>query len=294
MGWLWSSGPAPATRTTTTTTEGNPRDFSTRTTTSTATTESQSAPKAPEPTTYSDPEIAKFLAQLQAEFGSPKPPTQTTVPGPRAADASPNPQEPAPASSSSSWWPSLGSSSHPTQATTPSTPTPTIPSSPSSQAQAAADPTPNRLDPVSEALLPTTMSCRSAFDAAFHCNSLGGQWLSVYREGGVRSCSEHWDDFWFCMRTRAYSGPAKADAIRDHYRRKEVARYHAPGKPSSLDVWEARTEMLPPGTAFSRPYVKPDVSDEEWRLREMEYWRAVREGLKAEEDARVAAAAEGR
>lgn len=129
------------------------------------------------------------------------------------------------------------------------------------------------------------MSCRQAFDAAFHCNSLGGQWLSVYREGGVRSCSEHWDDFWFCMRARAYSSPAKEDAIRDRYRRKELARYHAPGKPSSADVWEPRTELLPPGSAFANPYVKPDVSDEEWRRREMEHWRAVREMLKAEEEA---------
>lgn len=130
------------------------------------------------------------------------------------------------------------------------------------------------------------MSCRQAFDAAFHCNSLGGQWLSVYREGGVRSCSEKWDDFWFCMRTRAYApGSAKDDAVRDHYRRKELARYHGPGKPSSLDVWEPRTELLPPGSAFAHPYVRPDVGDEEWRRREIEHWRAVRQALEAEEEA---------
>lgn len=137
------------------------------------------------------------------------------------------------------------------------------------------------------------MSCRQAFDAAFHCNSLGGQWLSVYREGGVRSCSEHWDDFWFCMRARAYSGPLKEDAIRDRYRRRELARYHAPGAPSSADVWEPRTELLAPGSAFAHPYVKPDVGDEEWRLREMEHWRAVRQMLKAEEEAEAAGRGDG-
>ncbi|KAI1765862.1 hypothetical protein GGR53DRAFT_488560 [Hypoxylon sp. FL1150] len=126
------------------------------------------------------------------------------------------------------------------------------------------------------------MSCRNAFDAAFHCNSLGGQWTSVYREGSVRSCSEHWDDFWFCMRTRAYSHPQKEEAIRAYYRAKEWAKYHAPGRPSSADVWEARTEKIEPGTAFRESLDMPDVSDEEWRRREIERRRQVQEMLSRE------------
>jgi len=54
-------------------------------------------------------------------------------------------------------------------------------------------------------LLPTEMSCRQAFDAAFYCQSLGGQFNNLYRYGSIRSCSENWKDFWFCMRTRSYT-----------------------------------------------------------------------------------------
>lgn len=146
--------------------------------------------------------------------------------------------------------------------------------------------TPDRLDPISESLLPTTMSCRNAFDAAFHCNSLGGQWTSVYRAGSVRSCSEQWDDFWFCMRTRAYAPPQKEEAIRAHYRAKEWAKYHAPGRTSSADVWEARTDKVEPGTAFRESLDMPDVSDEEWRRREIERRRQVQEMLSREEGRR--------
>jgi hypothetical protein len=57
---------------------------------------------------------------------------------------------------------------------------------------------------VEESLLPTEMSCRQAFDAAFYCQSLGGQFNNLYRYGNIRSCSENWRDFWFCMRTKSY------------------------------------------------------------------------------------------
>jgi hypothetical protein len=56
-----------------------------------------------------------------------------------------------------------------------------------------------------EDLLPTEMSCRQAFDAAFYCQSLGGQFNNLYRYGGIRNCSENWKDFWFCMRTKSYA-----------------------------------------------------------------------------------------
>ncbi|KAI1084394.1 hypothetical protein F5B20DRAFT_294476 [Whalleya microplaca] len=141
-----------------------------------------------------------------------------------------------------------------------------------------------RLDPVAESLLPTTMSCQQAFDHAYGCNSLSGQFIAVYREGAMRTCSEHWEAFWFCMRTRAYSGTAKADAIRAHYRARDVAKYRAPGRRSSEDVWEPRRERLQPGEAFSEPYEHPDLDDEEWRRFEIEHRRRVQEMLRAEEE----------
>ncbi|KAI0131313.1 hypothetical protein F4814DRAFT_405641 [Daldinia grandis] len=127
------------------------------------------------------------------------------------------------------------------------------------------------------------MSCRQAFDAAYHCNSLGGQWVSVYRSGTMRSCSEHWDDFWFCMRARTYSGPQKEEAIRAYYRRKEYLKYHAPGRPSSVDVWEPRDEKVQPDTAFREHLDMPNISDEEWRRLEMERRRQVQEQLQLPE-----------
>jgi hypothetical protein len=58
-------------------------------------------------------------------------------------------------------------------------------------------------------ILPIEMSCRQAFDAAFYCQSLGGQFNNLYRYGGIRSCSQHWNDFWFCMRMKSYSAEQK-------------------------------------------------------------------------------------
>ncbi|KAI1127974.1 hypothetical protein F5Y10DRAFT_182944 [Nemania abortiva] len=275
MGWLWSSGQAPKS-----TTQGA---------NATGTTENQSLPpKAPE-STYSDPEIAKFMAQLQQEFGdsgntSPKAPSPV-IPEPRA-DSTPILSQ-AQAAPSSSWWPSWGTSTtQPTQSTTatPPPPPPTTSTQPFSySAPTPQEQQPTHLDPLSESLLPTTMSCRQAFDQAFHCNSLGGQWTSVYRSGSVRSCSEQWDDFWFCMRTRAYSPPQKEEAIRAHYRQKELRKY-GPGMPSSTDVWEPRAEKLAPNSAFQVRYEKPDIDDEEWRRLEIQHRRNVQRMLREEEE----------
>lgn len=81
---------------------------------------------------------------------------------------------------------------------------------------------------------------------------MGGQWNAVYRYGEMRSCTEHWDDFWFCMRTKGYSPEMRAKAIKEHYRAKEFFKYKA-GKPSSEDVWESRDEKLPEGSTFKMP-----------------------------------------
>ena len=124
-------------------------------------------------------------------------------------------------------------------------------------------------DPLSEELLPTDMSCRQAFDLAWGCNALGGQFNAVYRYGNMRSCTEHWDDFWFCMRAKNYTGEVKENMIRQHYRNKAYAKY-GNGKPSSEDVWESREAKLPPGSAFSEKFDPPTVGDYEWRRSEAE------------------------
>lgn len=126
-------------------------------------------------------------------------------------------------------------------------------------------------EPLSEQLLPRTMSCREAFDAAFYCNSLGGQFNNLYRYGTVRSCSENWSDFWFCMRTRTLGDKEKEEAIKARYREKEKRRYGRDeiGK-SSEDVWKSREKKMEWGEAFNTPFPDLPANDEEWNRMERE------------------------
>jgi uncharacterized protein DUF3128 len=133
-------------------------------------------------------------------------------------------------------------------------------------------------EPLSEQLLPKTMSCRVAFDEAFYCNSFGGRFNDLYRYGNLRSCSENWDNFWFCMRTRGYSEKEKEAAIKEHYRKKETMKYaKALGKESSEDVWKSREKKLEWGEAFNVPFPDFDGSDEDWNRQQAE-WRKRVEG----------------
>jgi hypothetical protein len=135
---------------------------------------------------------------------------------------------------------------------------------------------------MSEHVLPTTLSCRDAFDYAWHCHTPGAQWNAVYRYGSVRTCSELWDDFWFCMRTKSYSPEMRAEAIKEHYRAKEETKYGG-GKPSSEDVWESRAERLPPGKAFSESFDAPIEDDAEFQRVDAERRRKIKEMMAAEE-----------
>lgn len=203
-----------------------------------------------------DPEIQKFLELLAGDTA----PKQKSAPQPNSSTTSTtssSSSKPADDSSSSSWF-SLKASRDRSEDLNPDAP-------------------PH--DAISEALLPTEMSCRQAFDLAWSCNSLGGQWNAVYRHGEMRSCSDQWDDFWFCMRTKSLVGEAKAQAVRQHYRNREHKKYHAPGRPSSEDIWQAREGRLPPGAAFSQSIDVPAVSDEEWRKLENERRKEIRQGL---------------
>ncbi|RAH64266.1 EMI1 family protein [Aspergillus aculeatinus CBS 121060] len=128
----------------------------------------------------------------------------------------------------------ISQKSHDQQRSTPETPsldTTTSSSNPHSP--------PNSIAP--DSLYPDTMSCRSAFDYAFFCQSFGGQFVNVYRYGELRSCSEHWSNFWLCMKTRTWGDERRKEAIRDHYRKKAI-KYKT--GPSSEDVWDVRTESI--------------------------------------------------
>lgn len=139
-------------------------------------------------------------------------------------------------------------------------------------------------EPISEQLLPTTMSCRDAFDAAFYCNSMGGQFNNLYRYGTVRACSENWNDFWFCMRTRTHGEKEKAEAIRSRYRDKERMKYGR-GKShdlesedagrSSEDIWKSRERMVEWGEAFNKSFPSFQGNDEEWNAKEKERRKAI-------------------
>ncbi|EOA91988.1 uncharacterized protein SETTUDRAFT_18648 [Exserohilum turcica Et28A] len=95
--------------------------------------------------------------------------------------------------------------------------------------------TSDELDPT----LPRSMSCRAAFDSAFYCSSLGGHFNDVYRYGQLRSCSDHWNDFWFCMRTKnsRSSQDVKERIVQDRYREKERVLKSGP---NSEDIWRKR------------------------------------------------------
>ncbi|KAF1929998.1 uncharacterized protein M421DRAFT_382556 [Didymella exigua CBS 183.55] len=102
-------------------------------------------------------------------------------------------------------------------------------------------PEPSNGEPEFDPTLPRSMSCRAAFDSAFYCSSLGGHFNDIYRHGQLRSCSDHWSDFWFCMRTKnSYSGPEiKERLIQERYAEKEKALKE---RPNSEDVWTRRGE----------------------------------------------------
>lgn len=116
-------------------------------------------------------------------------------------------------------------------APTTSTQTPTT-ASPQSSSTTAADPTPSDDDEY-----PTTMSCRAAFDSAFYCASLGGHFNDLYRYGELRSCSEHWADWRFCMGLKTRTKADKEALIQERYRMKEEKLR---SQPNSERVWEKR------------------------------------------------------
>jgi hypothetical protein len=119
-------------------------------------------------------------------------------------------------------------------------------------------PLPDDISP--DSLYPTEISCRSAFDYAMFCQSFGGQFVNIYRYGTFRSCSNHWDDFWLCMRTKQWDEKDRAKTIKDHYRKKAVKWKTGP---SSEDIWSVRTE--PVKDAFQDNLEELEAKIEQWK-----------------------------
>lgn len=59
----------------------------------------------------------------------------------------------------------------------------------------------------------------------------------MYRYGSLKNCSDHWSQFWFCMRIKSKGEDVKKELIKEWYEKKE--RKYREG-PSSEDVWEER------------------------------------------------------
>lgn len=119
-------------------------------------------------------------------------------------------------------------------------------------------PIPEDISP--DSLYPTELSCRSSLDYAMFCQSLGGQFVNVYRYGQFRSCSNHWGDFWLCMRTRNWDEKDKKKAIQDHHRQKAIKWKTGP---SSEDIWEVRNE--PVKDAFQDNLEELEARITEWK-----------------------------
>lgn len=119
-------------------------------------------------------------------------------------------------------------------------------------------PLPDDISP--DSLYPSQISCRSAFDYAMFCQGFSGQFVNVYRYGAFRSCSNHWEDFRLCMRTKNYPEAERKRMIKDHYRNKAV-KYKT--GPSSEDIWKVRTE--PVKDAFQDSLEELETKIEKWK-----------------------------
>lgn len=246
MGWLWAT-PSP------------PSDPNRNNTPQTQKPDAKNETPKRDDTKESDSDLNQFLAELRADLSKPDSKRDAAPPKPQPPSTQPS----ATTSTLSSWFNTL--SPKPSQEE--ETPTPT---------STSRNPTPGS-EALAHSLRPSSMSCRQAFDLAYACQSIGGQFTSVYREGGLRSCSHLWDDFWFCMRMKSYTGPVSEEMIREHYRKKDLEKYG--GKPNSEDVWASREEKVAPGSVFREPIVEEVVSDEEWQLMEIQRRKEIRKQL---------------
>lgn len=255
MGWLWSS-PSPPPQQTPQSQQQPPSQPPS----------SQTPVDPPKKVNDDDAALTEFLVELRSGLAKTDTPAKSQQ-SPSAESQSQSTPASSATSTLSSWLGSLASSAKASKSVEPEDlPASTSRNNPSPAADALA-----------HSLRPTSMSCRQAFDLAYACQSMGGQFRAVYREGSVRSCSHLWDDFWFCMRIKSYTGPVKDEMVREHYRKKDLLKYG--GKPNSEDVWISREEKVEPGSVFREPYVEENLSDEQWQLMEIARRKEIRKEL---------------
>ncbi|KAI9734867.1 MAG: hypothetical protein M1834_001947 [Cirrosporium novae-zelandiae] len=101
--------------------------------------------------------------------------------------------------------------------------------------------TPATDDDTSASLYPDTMVCSQVLNMAYDCQSVGGQFINIYRYGKLRNCSPLWAQWRLCMRSKSYSDEERRKMVQEYYREK-AAKYKV--GPSSEDIWETRTESI--------------------------------------------------
>ncbi|KAH0260534.1 hypothetical protein KCU91_g14567, partial [Aureobasidium melanogenum] len=206
MGWWWSSNEtaAPATESAPTETTQTPTPVSTT---------QRETPKKASPD-------SDFEA-LFASFEKPSPTTTIpTNPAPQPVATPPKIQHVTPAPKE--------------------TPTHYVPSPSGSIEQQSDSDAPIDISP--DALYPRQMSCRQAFDQAFYCQSLGGKFNDIYRYGELRSCSDNWNAFWFCMRIKTLPDREREERIKEFYKARDEQNKAERG--SSEKIWDLRTEPV--------------------------------------------------
>ncbi|KAH0351839.1 hypothetical protein KCU81_g1904, partial [Aureobasidium melanogenum] len=206
MGWWWSSDStaAPATESAPTGTTQTPTPVSTI---------QRETPKKASP----DSDFEALFASFE------KPSTTTTIPtnpAPQPVATPPKIQHVTPAPKE--------------------TPTHYVPSPSGSIEQQSDSDAPIDISP--DALYPRQMSCRQAFDQAFYCQSLGGKFNDIYRYGELRSCSDNWNAFWFCMRIKTLPDREREERIKEFYKARDEQNKAERG--SSEKIWDLRTEPV--------------------------------------------------
>ncbi|KAG9886048.1 hypothetical protein KCV05_g11668, partial [Aureobasidium melanogenum] len=206
MGWWWSSDStaAPVTESAPSQTTQSPTPVSTI---------QRQAPKKASP----DSDFEALFASFE------KPSSTTTIP----TNSTPQPEATAPK----------------IQHVTPApkeTPTHYVPSPSGSIEQQSESDAPVDISP--DALYPRQMSCRQAFDQAFYCQSLGGKFNDIYRYGELRSCSDNWNAFWFCMRIKTLPDREREERIKEFYKARDEQNKAERG--SSEKIWDLRTEPV--------------------------------------------------
>ncbi|KAF8322119.1 hypothetical protein DL93DRAFT_2071888 [Clavulina sp. PMI_390] len=85
--------------------------------------------------------------------------------------------------------------------------------------------------------------CLTLFDTFMQCYIVGNQIRSLYRYGHGSDCSDKWNDVKFCLSMKSLEGEERRRAWLRHraewWAQRRLSR-------SSEDVWDVRTEPLPP------------------------------------------------